>query len=103
MLGSSSTRRRRIGDPAQAAAGVVELWRAAWQVRLSGKPKHVRPRAERIALAERFRLPAVYPYRYYVTEGGLLYYGVDNVDLFRQAAAYVDRILRGESPAELPI
>jgi putative ABC transport system substrate-binding protein len=56
-----------------------------------------------VALAERFRLPAVYPYRYYVAQGGLLCYGVNNVDLFRQAASYVDRILRGAKPADLPV
>jgi len=56
-----------------------------------------------VALAERFRLPAVYPYRYYVAQGGLLSYGVNNVDLFRQAAPYVDRILRGAKPADLPV
>jgi ABC-type uncharacterized transport system substrate-binding protein len=56
-----------------------------------------------VALAERFRLPAVYPYRYYVAGGGLLCYGVNNVDLFRQAAPYVDRILRGAKPADLPV
>ena len=58
---------------------------------------------EIVALAARFRLPAVYPYRYYVMEGGLASYGVNNVDLFRQAAPYVDRILRGAKPADLPI
>lgn len=56
-----------------------------------------------VALAERFRLPAVYPYRYYVAQGGLMGYGVNNVDLFRQAAPYIDRILRGAKPGELPI
>ena len=56
-----------------------------------------------MALAERFRLPAVYPYRYYVAQGGLLCYGVNNVDLFRQAAPYIDRILRGVKPADLPV
>jgi putative ABC transport system substrate-binding protein len=56
-----------------------------------------------VNLAARFRLPAVYPYRYYVVEGGLLCYGVNNVDLFRQAAPYVDRILRGAKPADLPV
>jgi putative tryptophan/tyrosine transport system substrate-binding protein len=56
-----------------------------------------------VALAERFRLPAVYPYRYYVAQGGLLSYGVNNVDLFRQAAPYVDRILRGAKPSDLPV
>lgn len=59
--------------------------------------------AEIIALAERYRLPAVYPYRYYVAEGGLLSYGVNNGDLFRQAAPYIDRLLRGAKPAELPV
>jgi putative ABC transport system substrate-binding protein len=56
-----------------------------------------------VALAERFRLPVVYPYRYYVAGGGLLCYGVNNVDLFQQAAPYVDRILRGAKPADLPV
>ena len=50
-----------------------------------------------------FRLPVVYPYRYYVAQGGLLSYGVDNVDLFSQAAPYIDRILRGAKPADLPV
>jgi putative ABC transport system substrate-binding protein len=56
-----------------------------------------------VALAERFRLPAVYPYRYYVAQGGLLCYGVNNLDLFRQAGPYVDRILRGANAGDLPI
>jgi len=56
-----------------------------------------------VALADRFRLPAVYPYRYYVAQGGLLSYGVNNVDLFVQAAPYVDRILRGAKPSDLPV
>jgi putative ABC transport system substrate-binding protein len=59
--------------------------------------------AQLVALAERFRLPAIYPYRYYVAQGGLMSYGVNNVDLFKQAAPYVDRILRGAKPADLPI
>ena len=60
-------------------------------------------RAPVIALAARHRLPAVYPFRYYVTEGGLLSYGPDTVDPFRRAADYVDRILKGEKPADLPV
>jgi ABC-type uncharacterized transport system substrate-binding protein len=56
-----------------------------------------------IALAARLRLPAVYPYRYFVTVGGLISYGPDFVDQYWQAAGYVDRILKGEKPAELPV
>jgi putative tryptophan/tyrosine transport system substrate-binding protein len=56
-----------------------------------------------VALAARYRLPAVYAWRQFVTAGGLMSYGIDFVDQFRQAASYVDRILRGRSPAELPV
>ena len=56
-----------------------------------------------IALAARLRLPAVYPYRFFVTIGGLISYGPDFVDQYRQAAGYVDRILKGEKPAEMPV
>jgi ABC-type uncharacterized transport system substrate-binding protein len=56
-----------------------------------------------IRLAAEFRLPAVYPYRYYANEGGLISYGPDNIDLYRRAASYVDRILKGEKPADLPV
>ena len=56
-----------------------------------------------IALAARHRLPAVYPYRYYVTGGGLISYGPVTVDQYRRAAGYVDRILKGEKPADLAV
>jgi len=56
-----------------------------------------------IALAARHRLPAVYPSRHFVTPGGLISYGPDFVDQFRHAAGYVDRILKGEKPADLPV
>jgi len=56
-----------------------------------------------IALAARHRLPAAYAFRHFVTDGGLMSYGVDLADQYRQAASYVDRILRGEKPAELPV
>jgi putative tryptophan/tyrosine transport system substrate-binding protein len=54
-------------------------------------------------LAARYRLPAVYPQRSFVTVGGLISYGPDSIDPYRQAAGYVDRILRGEKPADLPV
>jgi len=56
-----------------------------------------------IALAARYRLPAVYYDRYFISAGGLISYGPDNVDQFRLAATYVDRILKGEKPADLPV
>jgi len=56
-----------------------------------------------ISLAARHKLPAVYSQRLFVAAGGLMSYGVDFVDLFRQAASYVDRILRGDNPADLPV
>ena len=54
-------------------------------------------------LAARHKLPVVYPFRYFVTSGGLISYGPDFVGQFRQAAGYVDRILKGEKPADLPV
>jgi len=63
----------------------------------------VRNRDLIIALAARHRLPAVYPERFFAAAGGLISYGSDQVDQFRQAAGYVDRILKGEKPADLPV
>ncbi len=60
-------------------------------------------RASLILLAARHRLPAVYPFRYYAAEGGLMAYGSDQIDQWRGAATYVDRILRGEKPGDLPV
>lgn len=60
-------------------------------------------RADLRSLAARYRLPAVYPYRQFAEVGGLLSYGFDRVNNFRRAAGYVDRILKGEKPADLPV
>ena len=56
-----------------------------------------------VALADRHKLPAVYANRSFATKGGLISYGADLVDQYRRAAGYVDRILRGEKPADLPV
>jgi ABC-type uncharacterized transport system substrate-binding protein len=56
-----------------------------------------------VSLAARHRIPVIYPYRYMAASGGLLSYGTDNSDLFRRTPAYVDRILKGAKPAELPV
>jgi putative ABC transport system substrate-binding protein len=60
-------------------------------------------RAEIISLATRYRLPAIYPFRFFTDLGGLLSYGNDYPDNFRRAASYVDRILKGAKPSELPV
>jgi putative tryptophan/tyrosine transport system substrate-binding protein len=56
-----------------------------------------------VMLAAHHRLPGIYPFRFFTSGGGLLSYGVDSADLFRRAASYIDRILRGEKPGDLPI
>lgn len=60
-------------------------------------------REQIIALTAELRLPAIYPYRYFVTAGGLMSYGFESIELFKKAASYADRILRGANPGELPI
>ena len=56
-----------------------------------------------IGLASRHKLPSVYPYRYYAVDGGLVTYGPNTLDPVRRAARYVDRILKGEKPADMPV
>jgi putative tryptophan/tyrosine transport system substrate-binding protein len=56
-----------------------------------------------IALAERHRLPVIYGVQYFVREGGLISYGPDTLDIVRRSASYVDRVLRGQRPGELPV
>ena len=56
-----------------------------------------------IELAAKFGLPAVYPFRFFVIDGGLMAYGINVVDQFRSAASYIDRILRGAKPGDLPV
>ena len=60
-------------------------------------------RALIVSLAERHHAPVIYPIRSFVTLGGLIFYGYDRSDQYRQAASYVDRIFKGEKPADLPV
>jgi putative ABC transport system substrate-binding protein len=60
-------------------------------------------RTQIMQLALQHRLPAIYPYAYFARIGGLIAYGPETVDQYRRAAGYVDRILRGEKPADLPV
>jgi len=70
---------------------------------VTASPSAVTHRDRIISIATRCRLPNVYAYRYYPTDGGLASYGPDPIDEHRRSAAYVDRILKGEKPAELPV
>jgi putative ABC transport system substrate-binding protein len=70
---------------------------------VTGSPLTALHRKLIIALVARHRLPAVYPFRYFPTSGGLISYGPNTIDPFRRAAGYVDRILKGEKPADLPV
>ena len=56
-----------------------------------------------ITLAARHKLPAVYPNRLFITHGGLMSYGADSIDQYHRAGSYIDRILKGEKPADLPV
>jgi ABC-type uncharacterized transport system substrate-binding protein len=55
------------------------------------------------SLAARYRLPAIYPFRRFVSSGGLAYYGADTNDMYQKLAGYIDRVLRGVNPADLPV
>jgi len=70
---------------------------------VTGSPSQAVHRKFIVTLAARHRLPAVYPFRYMATEGGLIAYGPEIIDQFRRAASYVDRVLRGEKPADMPV
>ena len=70
---------------------------------VTGSPSALRHRDLIVSLAARHKLPAVYGARYFVAAGGLFSYAPDFLDQFRRAAGYVDRILKGEKPADLPV
>jgi putative ABC transport system substrate-binding protein len=66
-------------------------------------PRFFAERKRIVELAAKYRLPAIYPQKEFVDEGGLMSYGVDYTDLYRRAAGYVDKILKGAKPADLPV
>jgi putative ABC transport system substrate-binding protein len=91
-------------DPAEVERGIGEFARDGdCGLYVTFGPATARNRKQIIALAARHRLPAIYPVRYFVADGGLMSYGASRVEQFRGAAAYVDRILRGERPGDLPV
>jgi len=93
-LSDAGENERAVASFAQTAnAGLIML----------GGPLTLAHREQIAALAVRHRLPAVYPQRLFVAAGGLISYGPDFFDQFRRAAGYVDRILKGEKPADLPV
>jgi putative ABC transport system substrate-binding protein len=91
-------------DPAEAQTRRIAAFAASPTggliVTVGGSAAH---RDVVIAAAAKNRLPAIYPYRYFAADGGLISYGPDTIEQYRLAAGYVDRILRGEKPADLPV
>jgi putative ABC transport system substrate-binding protein len=83
--------------------GTMTKERAEALLVFPGQPTLFANRNQLVDLATQNRLPAMYPLADYVRAGGLMSYGVDNLDLFRRAATYVHKILRGAKPADLPI
>jgi ABC-type uncharacterized transport system substrate-binding protein len=92
---------RDVGGIEQTIAGFTR--ESSCGLIVTASPSAFRRRELIVALAARHRLPAVYSVRAFVADGGLISYGPDEIDQYRQAAGYVDRILKGEKPANLPV
>src|SRR5262245_59468212 len=93
-----------VRDEGEIERGIAAIAHSANAgVVVTASPEASRHRDLIVALAARHRLPAVYASRYFVTDGGLISYGPDIIDQYRRAAGYVDRILKGEKPADLPV
>ena len=105
--GATTFQAQIVERAATDAAGIEAAVRAAGQpngglIVLPGPSLSVRPETV-VDLVTGLRLPAVYPFRYWLKAGGLAFYGIDNIDLHRQAAIYVDRVLNGVKPRQLPV
>jgi putative ABC transport system substrate-binding protein len=89
------------------AKGLEGFFRTAKQKQVNAitviGPTYFNERKRIVELAVKYRLPAIYPQKEFVDEGGLMYYGVDSTDLSRHAAVYVDKILKGAKPPDLPV
>ena len=93
-----------VRDAAEIARAVESFGRISnGGLIVLANPITILNRQQIITLAGQYRLPAIYSYRYFVIEGGLMSYGADPTDLFRRSASYIDRILRGEKPGDLPV
>ena len=91
-------------DPGEIERGITTFVRASDSgLIVTASALAIRHRDLIVTLAARHKLPAVYPFRFLVAGGGLISYGPDTIDPYRRAAGYVDRILKGEKPAELPV
>jgi putative ABC transport system substrate-binding protein len=94
-----------VYDASEIESGITSFARGAnGGLIVAGPPSSMGPHRDLIIrLAAQHRLPAVYSSRFDVAAGGLVFYGIDSTDQYRRAAAYVDRILKGEKPADLPV
>jgi putative ABC transport system substrate-binding protein len=103
-FGLSTTSIPVVDHPVELENGIDKFSREpdGGLVILSGPAASIH-RKQIFAVADRRRLPAIYPYRFFSVDGGLMSYGPDLVDQYRRAASYVDRILKGEKPGDLPV
>ena len=89
------------------AKGLESFFKTAKQKQVNAimviRPIFFAERKRIVELAVKYRLPVIYAQKEYVDEGGLMYYGIDSTDLLRRAAVFVDKILRGAKPTELPV
>ena len=93
-----------VGDAGEIERAITAFARSSnGGLIVTGSPLALVHRDLIIALAARHRLPAVYPFRYFAASSGLISYGPNTTDPYRRAAGYIDRILKGEKPADLPV